>query len=115
MSEPDAGSLFLVDELPAEISFWNGDIDAGGADVYSGSAQIGFSQINGAGISFDPIMDFRVSTNLTPPQSFSDCSTIVQDDTYRDDVRYLCFNPTGTFLTGTPAPTIEFSFRFRIN
>lgn len=110
----DSGTIFLVDNLPSELEFWNGDIDAGGPDVFPVTAAVGFEQISGTGIIFNPSTDLGFSTATSPPTSFSECTTIALDGTFRADFNYVCFKPQGSLGNGTPSPKIAFSFRARI-
>lgn len=110
----DSGSIFLVDSLPPEIEFWNGDIDAGGPDNYVILSSVGFEQIIGTGMIFNPATDLGFSTAVAKPTSFSQCSTMSLDNTYKADIKHICFNPQGSLEYGDPAPTIAFSFRARI-
>ena len=111
----DSDSMFLVDRIPDEIEFWNGDIDAGGSDTFTGSSQIGFVQSAGTGVTFDPATDLGFVIGPTRPSSFADCTSVAQDGAYRGDINYVCLAPKGTLSTGDPNPTVEFSFRGRIN
>ena len=40
----DSGSIFLVDNLPAEVEFWNGDIDEGGPNNFATFSSVGFQR-----------------------------------------------------------------------
>jgi len=110
----DADSVFLADRIPPEIDFWNGDIDSGGPDTYSGTNPVGFSQANGAALTFDYANDVAFSTSGTAPATFGDCTAEVADDTYRPDFTYICVNPKGQLAAGDPDPSFSVSFRGRI-
>ena len=110
----DSGSIFLVDKLPSEIEFWNGDIDAGGPNIFPVTAAVGFEQIVGTGVIFNPSTDLGYSTSTTPPTGFSQCTTIALDSTFRADFNYICFKPQGSLGNGSPTPKLAFSFRARI-
>ena len=110
----DADSVFLADRIPPEIDFWNGDIDAGGPDTFSGTDPVGFSQANGAALTFDYANDVAFSTSGTAPATFGDCTAEVADDTYRPDFTYICVNPKGQLAAGDPDPSFSVSFRGRI-
>ncbi|GAB5486666.1 MAG: hypothetical protein Pars2KO_02360 [Parasphingorhabdus sp.] len=112
--ELDGDSLLIIDSLPTELEFWNGDIDDGGPDVYTEVAPIGFLEIAGSGVTFDPVTDLRYSTSVTPPADFDDCSSISLDNNFRSDIRYICIRPTGTLGFGSPSPEISFVLRARI-
>jgi len=111
----DVDTMFLVDSLPAQLSFWNGDIDSGGPDTFATIAQVGFSQQNGASMSFDPATDFGVSFSTARPTDFSQCSSLALDNTFRSDVRHLCFNIGGQLDAAVTIPEISLTFRTRIN
>lgn len=100
----DSNSLFLTDALPAEVIFYNGDIDGpgpetaavvlvdSGSNVTLGAADIGFA--------------------LTAPTTFADCSYTPAAG-YDPAVRYLCFAPKGAMDEGTITPS-NFAIRFRV-
>lgn len=111
----DTDGIFVVDNLPPQIALWNGDVDAGGPDTYAPVAQVGFSQANGAALTFTPASDFGVSTAATAPTSFGQCTPATLDSTFRADIRFLCFRPRGRLLAGASGPKISFVFRARIN
>lgn len=110
----DLDTMFLVDALPGEVEFWNGDIDAGGPDTYPGTDPVGVVQSNGAAMTFDYAADVAFSTGPGAPADFSDCSAVLPDDTYRADIRFICLRPRGQLVGGDPDPEIAFSFRARI-
>ena len=110
----DTDSIELIDSLPSDIEFWNGDIDAGGPDTYPGTDPVGFTQPAGTGMSLTYGTDIRFGTGGTAPADFSACTAVAQDNTYRPDLTYICFNPKGTLAAGDPDPEIELSFRARI-
>lgn len=110
----DSGSIFLVDSLPDEIEFWNGDIDAGGANNFPVTAAVGFQQVSGTGIIFNPATDLGYSTAAVAPADFSQCTFMPLDGTFRADFNYICFKPQGSLGNGTPTPKITFSFRARL-
>lgn len=112
--ELDGDSLLIVDSLPSDVEFWNGDIDDGGTNDYADIAPIGFQEITGTGVSFDPLTDLRFSTGTTEPTSFDDCTSISMDSNFRSDIRYICLRPTGTLGFGSPTPEISFVLRARI-
>lgn len=112
--ELDGDSLFVVDSLPTELEFWNGDIDDGGTNDYTDIAPVGFFEIAGSGVSFDPLIDLRYSTSTTQPSDFSDCSIVPMDNNFRSDIRFICIRPTGTLGSGSPNPEISFVLRARI-
>ena len=110
----DSGSIFLVDTLPVEVEFWNGDIDAGGPDNFTTFSSVGFSQSSGTGIIFNPSSDLGFSTAPTQPTSFTECTVMPLDGLFRPDILHLCFKPQGALNSGDPDPEIAFTFRARI-
>lgn len=110
----DTGSVELIDLMPLEVEFWNGDLEAGGPDVVPGNDPVGFMQSSGAGLTFNYNTDVRFATGATAPASFSACTSIPQDNSYRADITYICFNPKGVFAEGDPDPQFTVSFRARI-
>lgn len=110
----DQNSMILIDGLPAELEFWNGDIDTGGPDSFPGNQRIGFVQTSGSGVTFNEATDLRFKTGATPPTNFSQCTAIAADSTFRPDLTHICLNPKGTLSHGNPDPTIELSLRARI-
>lgn len=110
----DSNSMVLIDRFPQELEFWNGDIDEGGSDSFPGPDPIGFLQVEGTGVSFNASTDLRYSTATTIPSDFSSCTQIPADNSYRDDVNYVCLNPKGELAYGNPNPVITLSLRGRI-
>jgi len=110
----DTGSVVLIDKLPDQVAFYNGDLDFGGPDTYSGTDPVGFSQSSGAGLTFTYGTDVRFSTAATAPADFASCTVIAPDNTYRTDFTYICFNPKGALASGSPDPEFSVSFRARI-
>jgi len=106
----DSDSIELIDTLPAEVEFWNGDIDDGGPE----SDPIVFTQSVGTGMTFSYATDVRFGTGATVPADFAACSVITPDSTYRPDLTFICLNPKGILTSDDPDPTVEMSFRTRI-
>lgn len=101
-------SLFVVDALPAQVEFYNGDID----DAGPATANVIFSQ-NGTSLSFNPAVDMKYSNVTAVPTSFVAC-TYTPVAGYDPAVKYVCFNPKGPLLAGTPGPNFSFQIRARI-
>lgn len=114
LANPDANSVLVVDVLPSGLSFWNGDIDAGGADTNPMIAPVGFSQANGASMTFNPSTDFGVTYGGAAPTSYGQCSSLAMDGSFRADVRYLCLRPNGILPASANSPAVTFTFRARI-
>lgn len=105
----DAGTLFLADPIPAEVEFFNGDIDGAGP----ATGAVYFTQ-SGAGLTFSLATDVAYSDATTAPATFAAC-TYTPIAGYDPNVRYLCLNPKGQMLAGSPNPTFSAQFRVRIN
>ena len=101
----DSGSLVLIDAMPAEVTFFNGDIDDAGPEL----EPIAF-QDTGGGLSFDPNADVGFSNAATHPGNFSSC-TYTPIAGYDPDVTYICINPKGVMAGQS---TMSVSFRSRI-
>ncbi len=114
LAPPDSGSIFVVDAIPAELLFWNGDIDAGSTDVHPITASVGFSQSNGATLSFNPATDIGYSSAATAPTSFSQCTILPMDNSFRSDIRYLCIRPGGSISASASVPRVVLKFRTQI-
>ncbi len=104
----DAGSLFIADPIPGEVEFFNGDIDGAGP----ATGAVLFTQ-TGAGLTFALATDVGYSNSAAAPASFAAC-TYTPSAGYDPNVRYLCLNPKGQMLAGTPDPTFSAQFRVRI-
>ena len=105
----DSDSIELIDALPNEVEFYNGDIDGDGPET----DPISFAD-SGSGLSFTYATDVAFSTGATRPADFNACSTIAPDSTYRSDITYVCLNPKGPFISGSPDPSISLKFRVRL-
>ena len=110
----DPSSMVLIDGLPKELEFWNGDIDAGGPDNFPGADRIGFEQTIGSGVTFNAASDLRFKMGSTPPTDFSQCTVVASDASFRPDLTHICLNPKGVLSYGSPNPTIQLSLRARI-
>jgi len=105
----DTDTVFLVDPLPAEVIFFNGDIDTGGPDTYPGSDPVGFIDA-GSGLSFTYASDVGFATGPTAPTNFAGCSYTPLPG-YDPAVTHICFNPKGAMAAGDPDPAFSVSFR----
>ena len=107
----DSNSIEIIDPLPPEVRFFNGDIDgAAGPETLP----VAFTQTAGAGLTFDYATDVRFGTGNTQPADFNACSVIAPDELYREDLTSICLNPKGSLAAGDPEPEIAFSFRTQI-
>ncbi|MEP1142701.1 MAG: hypothetical protein ABJH52_03205 [Henriciella sp.] len=105
----DVNSLFLVDALPDEITFYNDDID-GPAGPETGA--VAFSQ-TGTGLVFDPALHVRFSDASVMPNSFDDCSYPAGSG-YDMNITHVCIQPDGALDAGSPGNTASFKFRATI-
>jgi len=106
--EVDTGSLFLVDDLPFEIVFFNGDADGAGPEttaiIVSNDAPL---------LSLDAMTDIAFSDSATKPGAMSDCN-YVPSIGYDPDVRHICIQPMGAFSSDLTDRSFSISFRARI-
>jgi len=105
----DQDTLFLVDSLPPELSFFNGDYNGpveAGADVF------GYSETN-ADLDFDPASDVGFSSSVVAPTSLAEC-TYSPTAGIDENVRHICLRPRGILVPGDPDPQIFFEFRAQI-
>ena len=101
-------SVFLIDAIPEEVRFYNGDIDDAGPQVNP----VAFID-NSSGLTFDYAADIGYSNAAAKPNSMADC-TYTPAVGYDEAITYLCINPSGIFNSGTPAPSFGISFRAQI-
>ena len=102
-------SLFVVDSLPAQLTFFNGDFN--GSDP--GDAPVEFLD-TGTGLSFDPSTDIAFSNSPSAPASFVSCSYTPVSG-YDPNIRHLCINPKGSMYYNAGNSTFSIYFRTRIN
>ena len=104
-------SLFLIDPLPSQLTFFNGDADGNGP----GTTPVIFTN-NASGLTFNYATDVRYSNAAIAPTSFAGC-TYTPAAGYDANVRHICINPKGTMLgqTASTTPGFTVSFRTRIN
>jgi len=79
----DNNSLFLVDNFPTDIVFYNGDIDGTGNDP------VIMETTGSPGLTFDYATDVRFSDSLTAPTNIGQCSYGAVPNAYDPNVR-LC-------------------------
>ncbi len=105
----DTDSIVLIDIMPNDVEFYNGDIDDGGPETDA----VSFTQSTGAGLTFSYATDVGYSDSTTRPTDFSQCS-YTPTAGYDPNVTYICFNPKGAMTDGDPDPEFSVSFRARI-
>ena len=96
----------MVDSLPPEVTFYNGDIDDGGP--LTGVVDF---QESGSNLTFDEATDLGFSNSATKPANFAACSYTPLTG-YDPNVTFICLNPSGTMSEGVFSPS-EFSVSFR--
>ena len=104
-----ADSIFLVDSLPVELAFYNGDVDGPGP----ATDPVYFTQ-NSAGLTFSPVTDLKYSNQIAQPANMAACNYTPLAG-YDPNIRHICINPKGAMLSGNPSPTFSAEFRARIN
>lgn len=104
----DNDSILIIDGLPDEIEFYNGDIDGPGPQTTPVTGTD-----NGSGLTFNYASDVRYSNALSRPVNFAACS-YTPSAGYDPNVNYICVNPKGTMAAGTPDPSFAIKFRARI-
>ena len=103
----DASTIFIVDSLPAEATFYNGDMNGPGP----GTNVVIFTQ-SGAGLSFTEGTDLKFSNSPFKPTSFAACSYSPLAG-YDPNVKHVCFRPQGAMNAGSLS-TSSFSLQFRV-
>lgn len=104
----DSDSMFLVDTLPDEVSFYNGDVDGGGPEVNP----VSWSE-SGSGLTFTYAADVAFSNLSARPSSMADC-TYTPIPGYDPAVRHICLNPKGAFASSGATAYFEAQFRARV-
>jgi len=103
----DANTVLVIDTLPAEVTFFNGDMDGAGP----ATGAINFTQ-SGSGLTFTLATDVRYSNAAARPTTFAGCSyTPIAG--YDPNVRHVCLNPKGAMAAG-PGSSFTAQFRARI-
>lgn len=106
----DSDTIFLVDSLPPEITFYNDEI-------YDGSPLTGVIDFDAgdSGLTFTEATDLGFSDSATAPTDMSQCN-FNADSGYDDDIKFVCFAPKGSMNEGTiTSSEFSVSFRARIN
>lgn len=104
----DADSVVLIDVMPTEIEFYNGDIDDGGPETNPVSGAD-----SGSGLTFTYATDVRYSNSGTKPANYVACAYSPSAG-YDPNITFICFNPKGAMAAGAPDPSFELKFRARI-
>ena len=104
----DNDSVVIIDAMPSEIEFYNGDIDDGGPETTPVTGTD-----NGSGLTFNYAADVRYANTGSPPANFAACS-YTPTAGYDPNVTYICINPSGVMAAGDPDPSFDVRFRARI-
>jgi uncharacterized repeat protein (TIGR01451 family) len=104
----DSDSVEIIDAIPSEIEFYNGDIDDGGPET---TAVTGTD--NGSGLTFNYGADVGYSNGGSAPANFAACAYTPAAG-YDANVTYICVNPSGVMAAGNPDPSFAVKFRARI-
>ncbi len=104
----DADSVVIIDALPDEVTFYNGDIDDSGPQT---NPVYGID--NGSGLVLNYAQDVAYSNAASAPANFAAC-TYTPTAGYDANVKYICINPSGIMQPGNPNPSFEVKFRARI-
>lgn len=106
----DRDGLFVVDQLPGTLTFYNDDFDGAGAIT---NDPIVFTQ-SSTGLDFDYSRDVAFSDGNSPPTNFSDCDYDPAVG-YNPNIKYVCLNPKGVMTGGSTPPSFTVQFRARVD
>ncbi len=104
LGPPDTNSLFVVDSLPLQLEFFNGDFNGAAA----GTSAVEFVSTAPA-LTFNPATDLRFSNSAVRPTSFAACNYTPASG-YDPAIRHICFSPKGTMAVNGAS---NFTYRFR--
>lgn len=104
----DNDTMILIDKIPDETIFYNGDIDDAGPETDPVSFQD-----SGSGLSFTYATDVAYSDLAATPANFAACSYTPALG-YDTNVTHICLNPKGVMGAGPPSPEFAISFRVKI-
>lgn len=104
----DSGSVFLVDTLPPETIFFNGDADGAGPETTAIIAAT-----DAPLLVFDPLTDIGFSNLPVAPGDMSECNYMPASG-YDPNVRHICISPSGAFSSDLSDRALLISFRARI-
>lgn len=105
----DNGTMLLIDRVPDDVTFFNGDVDG---PTLPETGVVAFIN-GGSGLSFTPATDLAFSNAATQPSLISQC-TYVPAPGYDPAVTHVCLNPKGAMAAGDPDPFFRVEFRARI-
>ncbi len=101
----DEDTIVLIDAMPPELSFYNGDIDDGGPQT-----QAVILIDTDSGLTLGPA-DVTFSKSATKPANFAACTDSAISG-YDPDVTFICLAPKGEMEEGTITPS-SFTIQFR--
>jgi hypothetical protein len=101
-------SIFVLDSVPTNLIFYNGDYDGAGP----GNTPVGFVD-NGSGLIFTYATDVKYSNAVVSPTSFAAC-TYAPIAAYDVNVKHICVNPKGSFVSGLAGSSFDLFFRAQI-
>jgi len=105
----DNNSIFLVDAMPPEVTFYNSDIDDGGPLT----GVIDFNA-GASGLTFTEATDLGFSNGTVKPTDMTGCN-YTPSAGYDPNITFVCFAPKGAMSEGTiTSSTFGVSFRARI-
>ncbi|GHB02197.1 hypothetical protein GCM10009069_26230 [Algimonas arctica] len=108
-SAADTDSIVIIDAVPSEMTFYNGDMDDGGPATQA----VHFTQTGGANLTFTYASDAAYSNSGSRPANMAGC-TYTPSPGYDSNVTYVCFNPKGAMAAGDPDPTATLQYRAQI-
>lgn len=106
----DNNSIFIVDQVPPEVTFYNGDIDDGGPLT----GVIDFNA-GASGLTFNETTDLGFSNAAIKPTNMAACN-YTPSVGYDPLVTFICFAPKGVMSEGSiTSSTFAVSFRALID
>lgn len=105
----DVDSIVIIDAVPPEMTFYNGDMDDSGP----ATGAIYFTQAGVTNLTFNPLTDAAYSNDATRPEDMEACN-YAPTAGYDANVTYVCFNPKGAMAAGDPDPSFTLQFRSQL-
>lgn len=99
----DLDTMLIIDSIPAEIVFYNGDMDDAGILT---SDAVAFDETSSS-LLFTYASDVKYSDAIVKPANFAGC-TYVPILGYDDNLKHICFNPKGSFAAGGANFTLSY-------
>ena len=101
----DENTIVLIDSMPPELSFYNGDIDDAGPET-----QAVILVDTDSGLTLGPA-DVAFSKGATKPANFAACTDSANAG-YDHTITFICLAPKGKMEEGTITPS-SFTIQFR--